>query len=69
VRPLPFLIGTYRFTKRSRLALRAGFAAYDLIGRRRNVDVPTELHLPKGKVESAAATRKLFPGIAPARIS
>jgi len=65
VRPLPFLIGTYRFTKRSRLALRAGFAAYDLIGRRRNVDVPTELHLPKGKVESAAATRKLFPGIAP----
>lgn len=64
VRPLPFLIGTYRFTKRSRWLLRAGFAAYQVLGRRRNVDVPAELHLPKAKLESAAATRRLFPGIA-----
>jgi glycerol-3-phosphate dehydrogenase len=63
VRPLPFLIGTYRGTKRSRLAVRAGFKAYDLIGRDRNRDVLPELHLPKGRLESAAATKRLFPGI------
>ena len=48
LRPLPFLIGTYRRTKRSRSALRAGFAAYDLVGRHRNAGVPAELHLPEG---------------------
>lgn len=63
VRPLPFLIGTYRGTKRSRIAVRAGFKAYDLIGRDRNRDVLPELHLPKGRLESAAATKRLFPGI------
>jgi glycerol-3-phosphate dehydrogenase len=64
LRPLPFLVGTYRFTKRSRLVLGAGLAAYDLIGRARNADVTTELHLPKSRLESAATTRRLFPGIA-----
>src|SRR4029434_7457840 len=63
VRPLPFLIGTYRFTKRSRWMLRAGFAAYDFLGRSRNVGVPSELHLPKSRLESAATTRRLFPGV------
>lgn len=63
VRPLPFLIGTYRGTKRSRLAVRAGFKAYDLIGRDRNRNVLPELHLPKGRLESAAATKRLFQGI------
>ena len=65
LRPLPFLMGTYRWTKRSRWVFRAGFAAYDLLGRYRNVDVPPELHLPRAKLESRAATRRLFPGIAP----
>ena len=63
LRPLPFLIGTYRFTKRSRWALKAGFAVYDQLGRRRNTDVSPELHLPKGRLESAAATKRLFPGV------
>lgn len=63
VRPLPFLIGTYRGTKRSRIVVRAGFKAYDLIGRDRNRNVLPELHLPKGRLESAAATRRLFQGI------
>jgi glycerol-3-phosphate dehydrogenase len=63
IRPLPFLIGTYRFTKRSRWMLRAGFAAYDFLGRSRNVGVPSELHLPKARLESAATTRRLFPGV------
>ncbi len=69
IRPLPFLIGTYRATKRSRLAVRAGFKAYDLIGRARNQQVLPELHLPNGRLESAAATRRLFPGIVETRLS
>jgi glycerol-3-phosphate dehydrogenase len=64
VRPLPFLIGSYRWTKRSRLFLRMGFAAYDFIGRRRNVGVSAELHLPKARLESAATTRRLSLGVA-----
>ncbi len=64
IRPLPFLFGTYRQPKRSRTAVRAGFAAYEFLARLRNRDVTGELHLPKGRLESAAVTRRLFPGIA-----
>jgi glycerol-3-phosphate dehydrogenase len=64
LRPLPFLIGTYRWTRRSRWMLKAGFALYDRLSRHRNSNVPAELHLPKPRLESAAATRRLFPGIA-----
>jgi glycerol-3-phosphate dehydrogenase len=63
LRPLPFLIGTYRFSRRSRWLLKAGFALYDRLGRQRNKGVPPELHLPRPKLESAAATRRLFPGV------
>ena len=69
VRPLPFLIGTYRGTTRSRIAVRAGFTAYDLIGRDRNRDVLPELHLPEGRLESAAATKRLFLGITESGLS
>ncbi len=69
VRPIPFLIGTYRGTKRSRLIVRTGFKVYDYLGRGRNRDVLPELHLPNGRLESAAATRRLFPGIAEAGLS
>ncbi len=69
VRPLPFLVGTYRFSRRSRTALRAGFAIYDVLGRSRNAGVPPELHLPRAKLESKAATRALFPGIDTASLS
>jgi glycerol-3-phosphate dehydrogenase len=64
IRPLPFLIGTYRWTARSRWTLKAAFAAYDFIGRSRNLGVTPELHLPRARLESAAATRRLFPGVA-----
>jgi glycerol-3-phosphate dehydrogenase len=64
LRPLPFLVGTYGWTRRSRLALRVGFRVYDFVGRSRNRDVSPELHLPRARLESAAATRRLFPGIA-----
>lgn len=69
VRPLPFLIGTYRGTKRARLAVRVGFKLYDLIGRSRNDGVLPELHLPAGRLESASATRRLFPGVAETGLS
>lgn len=64
IRPLPFLIGTYRFTKRSKLALRAGLAVFDVVGRDRNRGVSSELHLPRTRLERLATTRRLFPGIA-----
>jgi len=63
VRPLPFLVGTYRRPKRSRTVLRIGLAVYDTLGRRRNAGVEPELHLPRTRLESRAATRALFPGI------
>ena len=63
LRPLPFMIGTYRFSKRSRWGVKAGFYAYDFVGRARNAGVSPELHLPKAKLESAAATKRLFPGV------
>ena len=63
IRPLPFLFGTYRQIKRSRTAVRVGFAAYDYLARHRNDGVTGELHLPKGRLESAAVTTRLFPEI------
>jgi glycerol-3-phosphate dehydrogenase len=63
VSPLPFLVGTYGWTTRSRLALGAGLAVYDFVGRRRNRNLPLELHLPKTRLESAATTRRLSAGI------
>jgi len=64
LRPLPFLIGTYRGTRRSRWAVRAGFKLYDVIGKSRNQHVSPELHLPNTRLESSAATQRFFPGIA-----
>jgi glycerol-3-phosphate dehydrogenase len=69
LRPLPFLVGTYRFSKRSRTVVRVGFKAYDLVGRGRNHGVSPELHLPRTKLESAAATKRLFPGISESGLS
>jgi len=63
IAPLPFIVGTYGWTRQSRLALRAGLAVYDRVGRARNAHVPVELHLPKTRLESAATTRRLSAGI------
>jgi glycerol-3-phosphate dehydrogenase len=65
LRPLPFLVATSGWTTRSRSAVRVGFAIYDLVGRHRNSGVSPELHLPRAKLESAAATQRLFPGANP----
>jgi glycerol-3-phosphate dehydrogenase len=63
LRPLPFIIGTYRSATRSRLALRAAFALDEWLGRRRNDGVEPELHLPRARLLSRTTTMKLFPGI------
>ena len=63
LRPLPFLVGTYRSLTRNRLALRAAFRLDRFLGRDRNEDLEPELHLPVAKLISRAATLKLFPGV------
>ena len=63
LRPLPFLMGTYRSVLKNRLALRAAFELDAWLGRRRNDAVEPELHLPAARLVSKAATLRLFPGI------
>jgi glycerol-3-phosphate dehydrogenase len=69
LRPLPFLVGTYRSWLRSRLALRAAFAIDGRLGRRRNEGLEPELHLPLPRLVSKAATLRLFPGVRPDRLT
>ncbi len=69
LRPLPFLVGTYRSLMKSRLALRAAFAIDARLGRDRNEGVEPELHLPAPRLLSRTATRKLFPGIGAERLT
>lgn len=63
LRPLPFLVGTYRSLSRGRLPLRAAFAVDRWLGRHRNDGVEAELHLPPPRLISKAATLRLFDGI------
>jgi glycerol-3-phosphate dehydrogenase len=65
LRPLPFIVGTYRSWIKSRLALRAGFRVDRWLGRHRNDGLEPELHLPRARLTSRAATLKLFPGVRP----
>jgi glycerol-3-phosphate dehydrogenase len=63
LRPLPFIVGTYRSLARNRVALRAAFALDGWIGRRRNEGVDDQLHLPAPKLISKSQILKFFPGI------
>ena len=63
LRPIPFLVGTYRSVMRSRLTLRAAFALDDRLSRDRNEGLEPELHLPRPRLLSRTATIKLFPGV------
>ncbi|HEX4566936.1 MAG TPA: FAD-dependent oxidoreductase [Vicinamibacterales bacterium] len=63
LRPLPFIVGTYRSVTQGRLALRAGFRIDRWLSRKRNDGIEPELHLPPPRLTSRAATLKLFPGI------
>src|SRR5260221_401634 len=65
LRPLPFIIGTYRSWIKSRLALRAAFRLDRWLGRHRNDGLEPELHLPPARLTSRAATLKLFAGLRP----
>jgi glycerol-3-phosphate dehydrogenase len=63
LRPLPFIVGTYRSVTKGRLALRAAFRIDRWLGRQRNLDLEPELHLPPPRLTSRAATLKLFHGV------
>lgn len=63
LKPLPFLMGTYRGLMRGRLALRAAFRFDALLAVDRNHDVVPELHLPTGRLVSRVVCTRLFPGI------
>ena len=65
LRPLPFIVGTYRSWIKSRLALRAAFRFDRWLGRHRNDGLEPELHLPPARLTSRAATLKLFAGVRP----
>ena len=54
LRPLPFLLGTYRSLPKNRLALRAAFKLDAWLGRHRNEGVEPELHLPTPRLVSKA---------------
>jgi glycerol-3-phosphate dehydrogenase len=69
LRPLPFLVGTYRSVTRGRLALRSAFRIDQWLGRDRNVGVEPELHLPAPRLLSKAATLRFFPGIKADRLT
>lgn len=69
LRPLPFLIGTYRSVAKSRLALHAAFKVDAWLGRKRNEGIEPELHLPAPKLISKAATLRLFQGINPTQLT
>ena len=69
LRPLPFLVGTYRSATRNRLVLRTAFALDRWLSRHRNEGIEPELHLPAARLLSRTATRKLFPGIRADRLT
>ena len=69
LRPMPFIVGTYRSVIRSRLALRAAFRLDRWLGRHRNDGLEPELHLPPPRLTSRAATLKLFPGVRSERLT
>lgn len=69
LRPLPFIVGTYRSVTRGRLALRAAFRLDEFLGRDRNRSVEPELHLPAPRLISPAATQRFFPGVRSERLT
>jgi glycerol-3-phosphate dehydrogenase len=63
LRPLPFLLGTYRSATRGRAALRVAFTIDRLVARDRNAGVVPELQLPAARLVSRRVAARLFPGI------
>jgi glycerol-3-phosphate dehydrogenase len=66
VRPMPFVVPTYRNPVRSALLMRAALAVNDALSRDRHEDLEDEsLHLPGSEVVSRAECLRLNPVIAP----
>jgi glycerol-3-phosphate dehydrogenase len=65
LRPLPFVIGTYRSLTRNRAALRAAFLLDRLLGADRNAGIAPELRLPTPRLMSRSWALDAFPGIDP----
>jgi glycerol-3-phosphate dehydrogenase len=63
LRPLPFLLPTYRDVMRSRLAIGTAFRLYNWFGRARNAGLPADLHLPAAHLQPASTTLAQFPGL------
>ena len=63
LRPLPFVVGTYRSITRNRLALQMAFLVDSLIGADRNAGVSADLRLPPAELLSRPETLERFPGI------
>jgi glycerol-3-phosphate dehydrogenase len=63
VRPLPCLMPLYGRGLKRPAVFRAALALNDVLSWRRNAGVASELHLPNGRLTSAAKTTALFPGV------
>ena len=65
VRPLPFVVPTYRHPMRSALAMRVALTINDLVARDRNDGVDPSLQLPDGRIISRDECLRLNPLIEP----
>jgi glycerol-3-phosphate dehydrogenase len=63
VRPLPFVVGTYRSGARTRARIALGLRVYDAIGFDRNKGLPAALHLPASQVIGPDEVEARLPGI------
>jgi len=63
IKPLPFLVPSYGFGKKSKLALKAACSIYEALGRERNAGVVSELKLPSHKILTDSDVRRIAPHI------
>ncbi len=63
VRPLPFVIPTYRNSGKGKMRLSLGLLLYDLIACDRNRLQDPEKHIPRGRIISREECLRLLPGI------
>jgi glycerol-3-phosphate dehydrogenase len=69
VRPLPFIVPTYRHPVRNRMAMGLFFAAYDRLSADRNRGVDPSRPLPPSRTVSRAECLRLNPAIDPAGVT
>jgi glycerol-3-phosphate dehydrogenase len=69
VRPLPFIVPTYRHLVRNRLAMGLFFAAYDRLSADRNRGVEASRALPPSRTVNRAECLRLNPAIDPAGVT